>query len=78
MADKNYVYFINNFDTLYKQFKDKYIVIKNETILGEYASFDEAFNETIETEAIGTFLIQFCSKDENAIGYFYSNNIVFA
>lgn len=78
MIDSNFKYFNDNFEELCKSYLGKYIVIKDESVIGRYNSFDEAFNETIKTEEIGSFLIQLCSSDEdNNINYFYSNNAVF-
>lgn len=79
MIDSNFKYFNDNFEELCKSYLGKYIVIKDESVIGCYNSFDEAFDETIKTEEIGSFLIQLCSSDEdNNINYFYSNNVVFA
>lgn len=78
MADKNYDFFIANFEELYSSYKDKFVVIKNEQVMSVYDSFEKAFSETIKTEEIGSFLIQHCTKDVGSFGYFYSNNVVFA
>lgn len=79
MIDKNYEYFISHFDELYSEYPEKYIVIKNENVIGSYDSFDEAFDKTTQTEIIGSFLIQLCSSNnERNINHFYSNNVVFA
>lgn len=79
MCDKNYEYFISHFDELYLKFPEKYIVIKNQSILGAYDSFNDAYTITISTEELGTFLIQECTKNtEKSINNFFSNNVVFA
>ena len=79
MCDKNYSFFVSNLSTLVNQYTDKYVVIKDEAIIGIYDSFKSAFDETKKTEELGTFLIQFCSDDpQSDVNYFYSNNVVFA
>jgi len=78
MADKNYEYFISNFDALYKKYKDKFVVIKNSTIIGSYNTFEDAYDASIKIEELGTFLIQHCSKTKDSIAFFSSNNVSFA
>lgn len=79
MCDDNYSYFISNIDELCEKYENKFLAIKNADVIGVYNSFDEAYNKTIKTEELGTFLIQLCSKDnDNIVNYFYSNNVVFA
>lgn len=79
MCDKNYEYFISHFDELYLKYPEKFIVIQNQSVLGTYDSFDEAYATTISTEELGTFLIQECTKNtEKSINSFFSNNVVFA
>lgn len=79
MSDKNYDYFESQFTSLYKEYKDKYIVIKDCNVIGNYSSFDDAYENTLKTEKLGTFLIQLCSNDEEkTVNYFYSNNVSFA
>jgi hypothetical protein len=76
MAD--YDYFINNLSTLYKQYGHRFLVIKNEKVIGAYHSFDDAFTETIKTEELGSFLIQECVKNPDDLIMHISSNIEFA
>ena len=79
MCDLNYRYFVSHLDELCQKYEGKYLAIKNEEVIGDYSSFDEAFCETEKVEELGTFLIQYCSKDQSAfVNNFYSNNVVFA
>lgn len=77
MADKNYEFFVANLKDLYKSYKNKFVVIKDEKVIGAYDSFDDAFKTTIKTEELGTFLIQQCLKEGTEVNYFHSNNIAF-
>ena len=38
----------------------KYVVIKNNRVIGEYEDSNAAMLETLEAEEIGTFLIEEC------------------
>lgn len=79
MIDSNYEYFKKNIDALCEMYYGKYISVKNEAVLGSYESFDQAYNETIKSEELGSFLIMQCvGKDDASINNFYSNNVVFA
>ena len=77
MCDANYEYYTAKFDDLYAKYAEKFIVLKNSIVIGVYDSFEQAYDETVKTEEIGTFLIQHCTKEENNVNYFYSNNVVF-
>ena len=78
MCDKNYEYFSDNFQVLFEKHADKFLVIKDQNVIGVYDSFDEAYSETVKKEKLGTFLIQLCRNDETTINQFYSSNVVFA
>ncbi len=78
MCDKNYSFFLANIEELCEKYHQKYVAIKNEAIIGIYDTFDEAYDKTIATEELGTFLIQQCVKEDASINFFYSNNVVFA
>jgi hypothetical protein len=74
----DYEYFINNLATLYKEYGHRFLVIKNERIIGSYNSFDDAFAETVRTEALGTFLIQECVSDPGELVKTFQGNVSFA
>lgn len=78
MCDKNFEYFNDNFQVLREEYADKFLVIKDQGVIGIYDSFDEAYSETIQKEKIGTFLIQLCRNDETTVNQFYSSNVVFS
>ena len=79
LADRNYNWFENNLPELVKVYNEKYVVIKDESIIAAYPSFDEAFTNTVKTETPGTFIIQLCSLDkEKTTQMFFSNRVSFA
>ncbi len=79
MSDLNYNFFITSIDELCKKYEGQFVVIKDKKIIGSYRTFEEAYDETVKKEDLGTFLIQFCSKDQSAlVNNFYSNNVVFS
>lgn len=69
-VDDNYAWFEDNLTELVKKYDDKYIVIKNKSVLSAYDSFDDAFTKTSESENPGTYIILLCSLDKNKTSQF--------
>ena len=69
--DKDYKWFLDHYDELYKKYGTSYIAIKEKTVLGTYSSYQEAVDKTKETEQLGSFIVQLCNGDESA----YTNYI---
>ena len=65
--ERDFEWFLENYEDLYREYGISYIVIKNAKVLGAYASCGEAVRKTAQTEALGTFIVQFCNGD--ASGY---------
>lgn len=66
MLDKEFQYYIDNQKELVEKYKDKYLVIKDLSVIGVYNTEIEAYSETVKQHELGTFLIQECqSGDEN-------------
>ena len=66
MQDKDFLWFKDNYDLLFKTYGDCILVIKNEKVLGTYKSYREALDATLLTEELGTFIIQKCDGTESA------------
>ena len=76
MQIKDYQYFTDNLNSFVQQYSGKYLVIKDQSIIGVYDSFDSAYRVTTITERLGTFIIQHCVEDED-VAHFVSNNVMF-
>ena len=73
IAKENYDWFQENLPELERKYGDKYIVIKDKSVIGAYDDQRAAYAATSEKEEIGTFIIQLCSSDENkTLNYFYT------
>jgi hypothetical protein len=66
MLDKEFQYFIDHQDELVKKYNGRFIVIKDEAVIGDYSTNLEAYNETSKTHPVGTFLIQHCLPGKDA------------
>lgn len=67
----DFEYFIRHYQELFSQYGHKFIVIRNNKILGSYNTELEAINETSKEYPLGTFIVQECNGDESG----YTNYI---
>ena len=74
VQDEDFEWFKDNYDYLFNTYGDSILVIKNRTVLGSYETYKEALDATLETEQIGTFIIQKCDGTESA----YTSQIAFS
>ena len=73
MLDREYEYYQENKQELLQRYLDKFVVIKDNSVIGSYDSKEEALSNTIKEHKLGTFLIQKVSaNDEEATTRFYS------
>ena len=74
MQDIDFNYFLENMGAFYAKYGHKFFAVKNKNILGIYEDFNEALENTLKTEELGTFLIQECfDSEEKMIQHFQSN-----
>ena len=67
-------FFLDNMGELYRKYGHKFVVVKNRSILGAYDNFITAYEFTLKTEEIGTFLIQECfDNKEKMVNHFQGN-----
>lgn len=72
--NKDFDYFLQNMGKFYEVYGRKFLAIKNLHVLGAYDTFQDAYNDTIKTEEIGTFLIQECFQNrEESVQHFQGN-----
>jgi len=69
-------YFLENMEELYRKYGHKFIVVKNHNIIGVYDNFVNAYESTIKTEKIGTFLIQECFDNKDKLVHHFQRNII--
>ena len=60
MLEKEFQYYIRNQNRLVKKYRGKFIVIKNQKVIGIYDTDIEAYKKAQEDHKLGTFLIQPC------------------
>lgn len=69
---KEFEYYIEHKKELVKQYKDKFVVIKDGEVIGSYTTREEAVEVTSKTEELGTFLVQLVIEGEEQVQRFYS------
>ena len=73
MLEEELKYFIDNQIELLKKYRGKFLVIKNQGVVGIYESEIEAYQEAQKKYELGTFLIQECTLGKDAYSQtFYS------
>lgn len=77
MLEKEFEYYLKNQDKLVRLYDGKFIVIKGENVIGDYASEIEAYTETKKTHEVGTFLIQKCTPGVNDYTETFHSRVVF-
>ena len=78
MFDANYGFFKAHLNELLEQYPGRFIAIKDEAVIGDYAGFDAACEDVSKREDLGTFLIQHCVNDGTDVVIFVSDNAVFS
>jgi hypothetical protein len=76
--EKEFGYFLSNQDELIKEYYNKYIVIKDQEVIGSYDNELEAIQETSKKYDLGTFLVQKCLPGINNYTQSYHSRVAFA
>ncbi len=77
MLEKEFEFFKKNRKELLKKYKNLYIVIKDEKVVGSYKTQSEALSESAKKFELGTFLIQKVLKNEEDLIQHFHSRVVF-
>jgi len=77
MLDREFKYYIEHQTELVREYNNKFIVIKNDVVIGAYDSEDEAYHETLKTHQLGTFLVQLCIPGEESHTATFHSRVIF-
>ena len=75
--EKEFEYYLDHQDELVKEYNGKYIVIKNNKVIGAFNTEIEAIEKTAEKHELGTFLVQKCEPGVEAYTQTYHSRVVF-
>ena len=76
MLEKNFKYYLKHQPELVKKYNGKFIVIKDEKVIGVYTSHPEAYNETVKSHELGTFLIQHCLPGKEGYSQTFHSQVI--
>ncbi len=76
--EKEFKYYLDNQNELVKKFNGKFIVIKDQEVLGAYNSEIEAIETTSKQHQLGTFLVQKCEPGSESYTQTYHSRVAFA
>jgi Family of unknown function (DUF5678) len=75
--EKEFKYFLAHQEELVNKYSGKYIVIKDESVIGDYDSEMDAYFETKKKYELGTFIIQKCSPGTESYTQTYHSRVIF-
>ncbi len=77
MLDQEFKYYIDNQSDLVTKYKGKYLVIKDQSIVGVYNTEIEAYSEAVKIYELGTFLIQECQPGAENYTQTFRTRVIF-
>mgnify|MGYP001544463374 CR=1 FL=1 len=78
MLEKEFQYYLDNQSDLVKKYNNRFIVIKDQSIIGDYSTTSEAYTEAIKKFEPGTFLIQKCTAGNQDYTQTFHSRVSFA
>ena len=76
--EKEFKYYLEHQDEFVKKYNGKFIVIKNQEVIGVFDSELEAIEKTTEKHELGTFLVQKCERGSESYTQTYHSRVTFA
>lgn len=77
MLEQEFKYFLDHKTELIAKYPGKFIVIVGGKVVGAYESEIEAYNESLKSHKIGTFLIQLCIPGTEGYTHTFHSRAVF-
>lgn len=71
MENKDFKWFLENYNDLFLKYGRKFLAIKDQKVIGVYDEAGEAVRQTMKSEELGSFIVQKCTGDETG----YTNYI---
>jgi hypothetical protein len=76
MIENEFKYYLAHQAELVEKYNGKFIVLKNEQVIGSYDSNREAYSETVKKETLGTFLIQHCTPGSESYSQTFHSQVI--
>lgn len=75
---REFEYYLAHQEELLKRYNGRFIVLKNQQVLGDYASDLDAVLETQKTHEMGTFLVQRVVPGDDGYTQTFRSRVAFA
>ena len=76
--EKEFKYYLDHQDELVGKYNGKFIVIKDERVIGSYDNQIEAIQVSAKTNPLGTFLVQKCEPGKASYTQTFHSRFAFA
>ncbi len=76
--EKEFHYFLKHQEELVEKYRGKFIVIKNDEVLGAYDNELQALEEITKKYKLGTFLVQKCEPGKEVYTQTFHSRVAFA
>lgn len=76
--EREFQFYLDHQDDMVAKYDTKFVVIKDDVVLGAYDDELTAVNETQKSHEIGTFLVQKVSKGTSAYTQTFHSRVVFS
>ncbi|GHT44880.1 hypothetical protein AGMMS49965_21280 [Bacteroidia bacterium] len=77
MLDKEFTYYLENQDELLQKYNNRFLVIVDNKVVGDYDSTEQAYFESVKKHELGTFLIQKCTEGDDAYTRKFHSRVIF-
>jgi len=77
MLEREFKYYIDNQTDLVEKYNNRFIVIKDESVVGAYDDELTAYLESKKKYPLGTFLIQHCQAGKESYTQVFHSNAIF-
>lgn len=71
MQDRDFDWFLQNYDELYKRYGNSYLAIKDQNVIGSFQTYADGVRGASLIAAPGSFIVQHCDGTPDA----YTNYI---
>jgi len=78
MLEKEFQYYLDNQSELVEKYNDKFIVIKDQEVIGVYDSEIKAYSESAKNHELGSFLIQEVQPGKDNLTQTFRSRAIFA
>ena len=75
---KEFEFYLKHQNELLEKYKNRFIVIVGNNVVGAYDTNEEAFVEAKKNYKLGTFLIQKCTEGDSAYTYIFHSRVRFS